>query len=190
MKFRYRWFCYIPFLLRYIRFVLSDSVISKSVISKSVISNSLRPVRPISVSLASLFQHDGLLSQSLEFGNAVWATNEDILKPSYRNVSGSVFYTDVKKLEDADTVNKWVSAKTNGKIKELFGKYSHGAVFCWAYAELWKKIFVCALWGFEKFLPGPGRVPLRKTNILFLSPLHLKKCCKSEMARILNGLWK
>ena len=38
MKFRYSGFRYITFLVRYIKFVLSDSIISKS-----VISNSLRP---------------------------------------------------------------------------------------------------------------------------------------------------
>ena len=76
-----------------------------------------------------LLQHGGLLSKSLEFGNAVWATDEEFLKASYTNESASVFYTDVKKLEDADTVNKWVSDKTNGKIKKLFGKYDTNELY-------------------------------------------------------------
>lgn len=68
-------------------------------------------------------QHKGSLSNFLEFGNAVWATNKEDLKPTFTNLSQSVYYTDVMKLVDADTVNSWVSSRTNGKIKKLFGKY-------------------------------------------------------------------
>ena len=69
-----------------------------------------------------ILQNGGLLDKSLEFGNAVWVANEEDIKATYRQTSGSVFYTDVKKLKDAETVNKWVSQRTNGKINKLFGK--------------------------------------------------------------------
>lgn len=81
----------------------------------------------------SFLQHDGLLSQSLEFGNAVWAPNEEELKPTFTNLSQSVYYTDVRKLEGTDTINDWVNSKTNGKIKKLFGKCGRDGIlnfFC------------------------------------------------------------
>ena len=70
-----------------------------------------------------ILQNGGLLDKSLEFGNAIWVAKEEDIKATYRQESASVFYTDVQKLKDAETVNKWVSERTNGKIKKLFGKY-------------------------------------------------------------------
>jgi len=70
------------------------------------------------------YRHKGSLSNFLEFGNAVWATNKEDLKPTFTNLSQSVYYTDVMKLVDADTVNSWVSSRTNGKIKKLFEQLS------------------------------------------------------------------
>ena len=77
----------------------------------------------VHVSLLIIWQNGGLLDKSLEFGNAVWVANGEDIKATYRQESGSVFYTDVEKLTDAETVNEWVSNRTNGKINKLFGEY-------------------------------------------------------------------
>ena len=42
---------------------------------------------------------------------------------------GSVYYTEVGRLEDADTVNRWVSDRTNGKIKRLLDRLSADTKF-------------------------------------------------------------
>ena len=39
-------------------------------------------------------------------------------------LSGSVYYTEIDELKDAETVNQWVSQRTNGKIKRLLEQIS------------------------------------------------------------------
>ena len=40
-----------------------------------------------------------------------------------------MYYTEVGRLEDADTVNRWVSDRTNGKIKRLLDQLSADTKF-------------------------------------------------------------
>jgi len=68
-------------------------------------------------------------SRALEFGNKVWMAEEGSVEDSFRALSGSVYYSEIGPLEDAEAVNEWVSKRTNGKIKKLLDQLSADTKF-------------------------------------------------------------